>query len=186
MQIRSFGNSTMRERLNKIKQPINIHQEGVTLIVVMAILMVLTTLGLASMTDNRMQSVMVRNNQFKLEAFNASYTEINAQVGAINSLSVSQDTPDYLNALININGTSVSSETSTLNVLSEQTGAENDIDKKVTMTSVNEGGACIVTGDSLNFVRCIEIEIEVESDINNTSIKSKQFQSILYKTREQS
>ena len=43
---------------------------------------------------------MVRNSQFRFEAFNASYTEVDGQIEGINSRDISLGIPRYILALI--------------------------------------------------------------------------------------
>lgn len=57
-------------------------QKGLALIMVLVVLLVLTLVGLSSIDSSNFQALMVRNNQFRLEAFNTSFSEIESQLEA--------------------------------------------------------------------------------------------------------
>ena len=63
-------------------------QQGAALVITMFVLMVLTVVAISVTSTNQSQSIMVRNNQFRLESFNSSYAEIDAQVDAINTRAI--------------------------------------------------------------------------------------------------
>ncbi len=71
---------TKQTRLNYKSPAVLNAQRGVALIMVLTVLFALTVLGLAATDSSNLQAVMVRNNQFRLEAFNASYSEIEDQL----------------------------------------------------------------------------------------------------------
>jgi len=75
-------------------------QRGAVLIITITVLLALTILALASTSSNQMQSIMVRNNQFRLEAFNVSYSELDAQIDILNQRDFTEAAPEYINALI--------------------------------------------------------------------------------------
>ncbi|GAA6139042.1 hypothetical protein NBRC116583_27890 [Arenicella sp. 4NH20-0111] len=62
------------------KQKFAARQNGVALIMVLTVLFALTLLGLASTDSSNLQALMVRNNQFRLEVFNAGLSEIDDQL----------------------------------------------------------------------------------------------------------
>lgn len=64
----------MRIRSNGAKQ------RGMAMLVVIVALLVLTLLGLSAADSGSLQSLMVRNSQLRLEAFNSSLAEIEAQL----------------------------------------------------------------------------------------------------------
>ena len=74
-------------------------QQGATLVITMIVLLVLTMLAVNSTSSNRVQSVMARNNQFQLEAWNKSYSELTARINAINNLPADTGIPDFINRL---------------------------------------------------------------------------------------
>lgn len=63
-------------------------QSGIALITVMVVLFVLTLLGIAATDSSNFQALMVRNNQFRLETFNASRAQIQNQLAALNQVPV--------------------------------------------------------------------------------------------------
>jgi len=75
-------------------------QRGISLLLTVVVLLGLTIIAITITNSNQTQSTLVRNNQFRLEAFNASYTEIDAQIDAINQRTLSSGPPTYVNVLI--------------------------------------------------------------------------------------
>ncbi len=152
----------------------NSTQRGVTLIVTLVILLVLTMLGLASMSDNRLQSAMVRNNQFQLEAFNASYSEINAQIDYLNNRSVGDGMAPLIYKFV-VNG-DVGDQ-----VLSPDGLALMTPTTDMTQIVAQEYQAsCILPGYTLGSVVCAEFRIDSAARLTNTRIDSNQFQTYLY------
>lgn len=84
-----------RQRLSK--------QRGISLLLTVVVLLGLTIIAITITNSNQTQSILVRNNQFRLEAFNASYTEIDAQIDAINQRTIAAGPPEYVNVLISGN-----------------------------------------------------------------------------------
>jgi len=74
------------------------HQGGMALIMVLVVLLVLTILAVSSSETSNLQSLMSRNNQLRMEAFNASNVEIEAQ---IDRYLASTDTPAEILKVIN-------------------------------------------------------------------------------------
>ena len=74
-------------------------QSGVTLIVVLVIMTTVSLLALASMSDTNMQLNMVRNDQFYVNAYRVSISEINAQLDSINANAASEDDEIILSLL---------------------------------------------------------------------------------------
>ena len=60
-------------------------QSGIALITVMVVLFILTLLGIAATDSSNFQALMTRNNQFRLETFNVSRSEIQDQLLALNA-----------------------------------------------------------------------------------------------------
>ncbi len=67
------------------RPPNYVGSKGATLIVVLVIMTTISLLSLGSMSDTTMQMNMVRNDQFYVNAYRVSNSEINAQVDFINS-----------------------------------------------------------------------------------------------------
>lgn len=76
--------TTKIKNMNKFRRgrPVSLpkKQSGIALIMVLTALFALTLLGLASTDSSNLQALMVRNNQFRLEAFNMSFSEIGDQI----------------------------------------------------------------------------------------------------------
>lgn len=77
------------------------NQSGAALLISVVVLLALTIIALASTNSNQLQSLMVRNSQLRMETFNASYAEIDAQIDAINTRSLTlEEQPAYIQAVI--------------------------------------------------------------------------------------
>lgn len=61
------------------------------MIVVLVIMMSISLLALASMSDTNLQLNMVRNDQFYVNAYRVSNSEINAQIDFVNSNPATED-----------------------------------------------------------------------------------------------
>ena len=130
----------------------------------------------------------MRNNQFQFEAFNASYSEIDAQVNFINARSISDGAPPSILLLINgAIGDSLESDSTSaatrMTLLTDQV----DMEKTVSETY---SGTCTVYGQGIGAgvsqVECSEIQIETSSRLDNTSIDSNQFQMFEYTSLSES
>ena len=149
------------------------HQQGFTLIVVMVVLLALTVLGLASTDSGNLQQVMVRNNQFRLEAFNTSHSEIEAQVQFYDEVS---NAPIFV-AIDGGSRLSSDDEGSTVNL---QTSNDQFV-KEVGLERTSE---CLTIGNSLGKYRCSLMRIDSDSSYQNTNIRSDQRQTFTYITLE--
>lgn len=161
-------------------------QQGATLIITLLVMLALTVVALAVTSSNQTQSIMVRNNQFRLESFNVSYTEIDAQVDALNNRKISDGVPTWLIGLIdgNVGG----------RVESYSSDPDRTLGLKSTVASTymqraaaqEFRGTCLIYGQQAGVgsekIRCNELEIESEADLVNTSISSEQHQVYEYKT----
>jgi len=161
-------------------------QEGLALIVTIVVLLGLTVLALATTNSNLSQSIMVRNNQFRLEEFNTSYAEIEGQVDAINVIPLSQGVPDYVISLID-------------NIVPRVSSASTDPTTAIDITSPTEtnymdrlveqvyDGQCFVFGEETGVgndkIRCDQIRIESQSRLDGRNVGgSDQRQVYRYKT----
>ncbi len=131
-------------RLN-IEPVRNIAQEGAALLISVVVLLVLTIIALASTNSNQLQSLMVRNAQLRMETFNASYTEIDAQIDVINSRTISETErqPDYI-LEVTVNRGSVDSEGGSIVPLprfapAEETYMEQQVSQEYIARFVREG-----------------------------------------------
>ena len=165
-----------------------VRQQGVALVITLVVMLVLTIVAIASTNSNQTQAIMVKNNQFRLEAFNTSYAEINAQVMALNERATSSGVPDYMATLLN-------GATQDTKVYS---GAENDGDAASELDILVETddsniereiiewykGTCFLYGDAIGagseVKGCFEIIVESKAAMVNTQVSSRQFQIVEY------
>jgi hypothetical protein len=165
-------------------------QNGAVLVITIFVLMALTVVAISVTSSNQSQSIMVRNNQFRLESFNSSYAEIDAQVDFINKRKISDGVPTYILHLIDGQvGAKVSSgETvSSPNYLSQLSSVDVAyIDSEV---SQSYRGTCRIFGQQLGAgeekVACNELKIESDAALVNTNVVSNQHQVFEYKTLKQ-
>lgn len=76
-------------------------QSGVTLLVTMVALLILTIIGMVSMGDLLVQSGTVRNEQFRQRIFYAVSSEVNANIRTVNQNSFNDDDPLIVSLLDN-------------------------------------------------------------------------------------
>jgi Tfp pilus assembly protein PilX len=91
----------MRKKHNIIKQ------SGATLLVSLVMLLVLTIIGVSSIEDLSLQNNMTRNSQFKMQAFNTSLSESEAQIpllfNSIVTLQNAMNASDSIEPIANAN-----------------------------------------------------------------------------------
>jgi len=68
-------------------------QDGIVLIVILVILTSVSVLVLSADSESRLESAIVRNEQFRVNAYRVAISEINAQIQEINSNAPAED--DY-------------------------------------------------------------------------------------------
>jgi hypothetical protein len=166
MKVRNFVRPQKHQKHQK-------YQKGITLIVVMVVLLALTVLGLASTDSGNLQQVMVRNNQFRLEAFNTSHSEIEAQVQFYDEVS---NAPIFV-AIDGGQRLSSDDEGSTVSV---QT-ANDQFVKEVGLERQSE---CQTIGNTIGKYKCNLMRIDSDSSYQNTNIRSDQRQTFNYITLE--
>ncbi len=66
-------------------------QRGAALIVALVALVILTVLGVSTMSDVMNQSAVVRNEQFRQKVFYAASSELNAQIDSVNRNAQNED-----------------------------------------------------------------------------------------------
>lgn len=76
------------------------NQNGAALIVALVAMIILTVLGVATMTDVMNQSSVVRNEQFRQRVFYAASSELNVQIDIVNS-NFQQEEDKIIEDLIN-------------------------------------------------------------------------------------
>lgn len=173
-------------RVNKNRLADSAQQKGASLLITTIILFVLTIVAVTVSNTNQSQSIMVRNSQFRLEAFNNSYTEIDAQINVINERGPAEAIPDYIATLIDDgSGAYIASDSSDLNrilALQAPTLAQY-IDPTATLVYRGEDvcfGEEISEGNQSEI--CHEFDLNAVSDLVNTDIESNQHQLYEYRT----
>ncbi|MBX2885318.1 MAG: hypothetical protein KTR32_35515 [Granulosicoccus sp.] len=66
-------------------------QRGVVLVIILVILSSMSILVLGSGSESRLESAIVRNDQFRVNAYRVALSEINAQIQDININAVTED-----------------------------------------------------------------------------------------------
>lgn len=152
------------------------HQKGMALIMVLVVLLVLTLVGLSSTDSSNFQALMVRNSQFRLEAYNTSFAEIQTQLARY-------ETEEAKNTLFNVVDGVVFSNTGkdsdgnfaeTLPVSLHDTS----FTKEVILSSVS--GCPIFEVSIGGFNKCYILLVESESQYTNTNINSDQAQQFSF------
>lgn len=167
--------------MNKIKRipqmkafPRN--QKGMALIMVMVVLLVLTMVGLSSTESSNFQSLMVRNNQFRLEAFNTSFSEIESQLEAFRTQAGKNTLFSAIdNGLINSKGVDT-------NGLSVPTMNLSNNDPSFTKeVSLEKSSGCPIFNESVGgFKKCHIMELDSNSEYTGTNIGSDQVQQFSF------
>lgn len=142
-------------------------QGGMAMIIVIVALLVLTLLGLSAADSGSLQSVMVRNNQLRLEAFNASLAEIEAQLDSY------EQTDTGKAFLVDVVQGAVIDETD-LGLLSNNPAFE----KNLTLSSK---GGCPNYYNSLGGpIKCNLIELDSISEYQESNVGSDQVQQFTF------
>jgi hypothetical protein len=181
--MKKFTNLTFR----RSTPPLPKKQNGAALIITIFVLMALTVVAISVTSSNQSQSIMVRNSQFRLESFNSSYAEIDAQVDFINKRKISDGVPTYILRLIDgVVGDHVTSELA--DTSPDYMPKRSVVDANYVDVNVAQWyrGTCLVFGQQLGSgeekVACNELKIESDATLKNTSVASNQHQVFEYKT----
>jgi len=174
--MKQLNQNTKFKYANKRRQGLIKHphaQKGVALIMVLAVLFALTLLGLASTDSSSLQALMVRNSQFRLEAFNRSYNEIEDQL----DFYVTDAGKAPLFAVIDNGEQSATSTATPTGALAVRSNAT-DFDTSITL---RQNGGCPIYLNSLGtFKQCSLMELESESQYQDTNIGSEQVQQFSF------
>ena len=159
-------------------------QQGITMIVTLVVLLVLTIISVAAIDSNNLQSLMTRNNQFRLETFNASSSEIEAQIDYYESSNTPLESPpvDFL-VKSGIN-TSLDSEATGSLLVKKSTNPA--FKKKLDLTY---SGGCLRPGETQNFntggssglsasKKCFAFTLGSSAEYENPKVESVQTQTI--------
>lgn len=155
-------------RLRRYSLPRYTNQSGMTLIIVIVVLLALTLVGLAATDSGNLQRVMVRNNQFRLEAFNNSQSEIEAQIDFYNA----QAHPIF--TAID-SGSRISNSNKTLESKMRNLSFEMEV-------GLEDSGECVVFDNTIDrsFYQCNLLVIDSDSSYLDTSIGSDQRQTFSF------
>lgn len=181
-------------------------QRGIALILVISVLFALTMLGLASTDSSNLQSLMVRNNQFRLEAFNISYNEIESQMefyetstgkkplfyvidtGSLSAdnLVTETDTSNPDTSSTETAGTAEQSSADAADAGTTVTGADEFyvrtnnglFDKTITLSKT--GGCAIFANTVGGFKKCSLMQLDSNAEYQKTNIGSDQAQQFSF------
>lgn len=182
-----------RTRLTFSSSPVSVnHQSGAALIITLVVMLVLTIIAVASTNSNQTQAMMVRNNQFRLETFNTSYAEIDAQVDFVNKRKISDGIPGHVITLIDgvtnqkvWHGAAGDGQSNRELALLVPTDA-NELEREIIQWY---SGVCLAMGEQLGAgiekIACDEIKIDSDTALMNTRVSSNQFQVYRYKSLKQ-
>ena len=165
------------KKIYPIKNSAN-KQKGIALITVMVVLFVLTLLGVAATDSSNFQALMVRNNQFRIEAFNVARAEVQDQLnnyarvvdggnGQTASLFFAIDTDSRIS-------TADGSAPNSLTVLFERQGFVN---QDVSLDVVR---GCPVEGHTIGDLQCSVIQLDSDAEMDGTNIGSQQSQTFSF------
>ena len=159
------------------KQPTR--ETGAALLMALLGLVVLTLLGIATMSDVTTQSVMVRNEQFRQRVFYAANSELNAQIAQVNGNPSSVDDALITNLLdSNWNprdlSLSIGNAANPL-VTAPETVALTDV---AIRARSNPNAPC--PGEGVGDVRVLSGRLEATATMQNNAIRSTQHQRFVY------
>lgn len=150
------------------------NQKGAALLVSLIMLLLLTMIGVASIEDTALQSNMARNSQFKMQAFNLSFSEGKAQY------------ENFLESISLLESQYGKSAPYNYPVgdLAMASIPNNKFDVSATLKFVNAGGAPLASGstDAMSFGMMERVSYEINSlaELQNTSTKSDQLHGVEY------
>jgi type II secretory pathway component PulK len=147
-------------------------QQGATLLVCLVMLLLLTILGVSAVEDTNIQSNMVRNSQFKMQAFNTAYSE--SQAHYIDARDV--DDTILIDAINSADGT-VDIAGGDIKMAS----ADNPFQQSVTFEYKGVTGISL-KGYSMGSHETKGFEINSIATLNNTGTTSNQIQGIEYES----
>ena len=151
-------------------------QNGMALIMVLVVLLVLTLVGLASTDSSNFQALMVRNNQFRLEAFNTSYTEIESQLTTYRTDAGKAILFKAVDGVI-LSSTGIS-PTQTSTPILDITENDAAFTKEVMLSKI--GGSPMFEESLGGYKKCHILLIDSDSNYINTSIGSDQSQQFSF------
>lgn len=157
------------------------HQSGAALLVSLIMLLLLTMIGIASIEDTALQSNMARNSQFKMRAFNLSFSEGKAQYDAFVT---EYDNTRRVLLLESLFG-KITPYTYPDGDLVMTNIPDNKFDISATLQFVSEDGVAIAANEneaaSISLLKPVIYEINAVSELQNTSTKSNQIHGLEYR-----
>ncbi len=172
---------TQRRRVSTSKQ------RGVSLLITLIVVLALSIVAVGVTGSNQAQSLMAKSSQFRMESFNASYTEIDAQIDAINKRKISDGLPIWMAATLNTGlGSRMWSAATDSTERIELLSTSNDqFSNRIVAQEYR--GHCVIFGQQIGAgkesYRCNELVVESDVLLKNTSIESKQSQVYEYLTK---
>ncbi len=157
-------------------------QNGAALLVALIALIVLTVLGVTTMSDIMNQSTVVRNEQFRQTVFYAASSELNVQIDDVNRNAQSED-DQIINSLLESswNGENMSLVIDRDSAQPLMTTPENVILQDADITG-NRRDAFGCPGESIGKVKVMAGDINVTATLDDGlgSIRSVQTQRYVY------
>jgi hypothetical protein len=143
-------------------------QRGATLLVCLVLLLILTIIGAASVQDVNLQSIMTRNSQFRMQAYNVALSEIDGQFAGLQT-----DETFLVNALTTDGGRKVLEEADMA-----MAGENNPFEQDVAVEFINSSG--VVYNFSLGHFSNYSFEIDSAATLPNTGTTSDQSQGLSF------
>ena len=141
------------------------------------VLFVLTLLGLAATDSSNFQALMVRNNQFRIEAFNVARAEVQDQINDYaRVVDGGNGQTDALFFAIDANSIVSTADGSAPNgfVVRFPTAAVN---QDIALTRIR---GCAVEGHTIGDLRCSVIQLDSDAEVDGTNIGSQQSQTFSF------
>ncbi|GAA5317388.1 MAG: hypothetical protein AseanaTS_25930 [Candidatus Pelagadaptatus aseana] len=162
----------MRNSFTRLNHPISAkEQKGATLLVSLVLLLLLTIIGISSIEDVSLQSNMVRNSQFKMQAFNVALSESNAQYANVNQ--------NFLSAIIQSAEAYIYSGEELA-----MTSPDNPFQQDVVMNYDGNAGGVVAKKASkamdLQGFDTYYFSLDSDASLTNTGTQSSQVQGIEY------
>ncbi len=161
-------------------------QSGAALLITMIVVLALSVVAVGVTGSNQAQSLMARSSQFRMESFNASYAEIDAQLDKINKRKISDGLPAWMSAALN---DGIGARLST----ADQNSGGMALAADVLSTSTDRWvaseyrGDCVIFGQQIGAgkesYRCNEMVLESSAKLKNANIESRQSQVYEYYTK---
>ena len=165
----------MRKKHNIIKQ------SGATLLVSLVMLMVLTIIGVSSIEDLSLQNNMTRNSQLKMQAFNTSLSESEAQIPQLfNSIATLQAAMNATDSTEPVAAASLVMPSAANPFQQTVTVIHIPVATDAADTTGFDQGAVVAGGYSLDAITKESFELNSISELVSSGSKSDQLQGLRY------